>query len=517
MLLTPQISRIKGILSKIDVTFLLILGLGVLMRFLFLGSNDLWYDEILSMYPVSFEYQPRPIYPFPFFLYHSLISLVTSLFGVSSFVMRFPSAFFNSIVIFIIYRFALKLFNNKNIALISSLIFAFSPFQIWYSQEARNYSLFLLLSILSSINLYSYIMQGSKKSFLFYVLFSVAGMFTHPFCILLQVIQSFYFLFSTKSKKRAVFSMLHFALFVPFLGGFIGQFHFLNNGFWIPKPNLFSLVISATNFLIGYNGVNISYNLTGLFILGVIVFSLRGIFLRRFENNFLFCLFSFMAPILSVFLFSRLFSSFYLDRAFIIFTPYFYIWIAYVIENSLVSSRIKISLLLFLITALLLSGFRYYSGAMFRPDDFKYHVGLYLKKPVRRLVQFLYESTDEKDCIVLGNISLLPQVFYYLTSLGKDRDWMTSSVYYTFDPQIKDDSYLRSPKMVYGEGKFFLSKERIIGLSSKRGKVFFVGCDWARSGALDNNSVAVKKYLEGFFKKYDEFNFDGVRVYIYRH
>jgi len=66
-------------------------------------------------------------------------------------------------------------------AVFAVLIMAISPFHIWYSQEGRMYSQLLFFSLLSSVLLMQALRQGKAHWWLYYVLASAAGMYTHVF------------------------------------------------------------------------------------------------------------------------------------------------------------------------------------------------------------------------------------------------------------------------------------------------------------------------------------------------
>ena len=86
------------------------------------------------------------------------------IFGQSEFSVRFPALIFGVLSIFMIYKLGKALFNPE-IGLISALILAVSPFQIHYSQEARPYSLLMLLSLISTYYFVKFIKSKDKENF----------------------------------------------------------------------------------------------------------------------------------------------------------------------------------------------------------------------------------------------------------------------------------------------------------------------------------------------------------------
>jgi len=127
----------------------ILIGIGFILRFYHLDFNSLWLDEISTykysvgtfdnmwqMWTTGTDYAP-PLY---FFLEHFVLSWL----GVSEWTMRLLTATFGVVTIPIIYLVG-KEFWDKNVGLITAGLFTFSPFLIYYSQDARAYSMALML------------------------------------------------------------------------------------------------------------------------------------------------------------------------------------------------------------------------------------------------------------------------------------------------------------------------------------------------------------------------------------
>ena len=80
-------------------------------------------------------------------LYYVLLHYVVD-FGQSEFLLRIPSVIFGVLTIPLFY-FVVQRFVEQAAAQVSTLLFALSPFHLFYSQDARPYSLLLLLALLS--------------------------------------------------------------------------------------------------------------------------------------------------------------------------------------------------------------------------------------------------------------------------------------------------------------------------------------------------------------------------------
>ena len=142
--------------SKAHIVLLSIaLLLGGFLRFYRLGYQSIWGDEALTLqvYTVGSNFSQllsniwhRGFHPPLYFI----IAHYWYLLGTSELMLRLPSAVFGIAAIPVMYLVARRLFGNTA-AGISALVIALSPFHIWYSQEARMYSLQVLLILASTL------------------------------------------------------------------------------------------------------------------------------------------------------------------------------------------------------------------------------------------------------------------------------------------------------------------------------------------------------------------------------
>src|SRR5579884_2652633 len=126
----------------------IVLG-AALLRFYCLGCQPLWLDEAAD---ASFAVRPfwncvfaEHVHP-P--LYRGLLHWTTLAAGSSAEALRLLPAVFGTLSVPAVAALAAELFPETEIAI--ALLAATSPFLIFYSQENRNYSLFILLSIVST-------------------------------------------------------------------------------------------------------------------------------------------------------------------------------------------------------------------------------------------------------------------------------------------------------------------------------------------------------------------------------
>ncbi len=149
------ISRHIPCIPKSVRYLLFILATGTFLRFFHLGTKGLWGDEIWTaewsrpgiLHIFSHLSRP-PDMPLMYALTH-----ISLFFGQNEFWVRLPSALFGILGIYLIYLVSRLMTRKKEVALVSSYMLAISPFHIWYSQEARYYSIWIALTLAASFYL----------------------------------------------------------------------------------------------------------------------------------------------------------------------------------------------------------------------------------------------------------------------------------------------------------------------------------------------------------------------------
>ena len=182
--------------------FLAILSLAAFVRFYCLTCSSLWHDEGNSWAVAqrSFDQIARDaaadIHPPG---YYWLLKLWAGPSGFSAWGLRSLSALTGLLSVAVVYRFALEAASGaeryrSEFALLASFLAALSPFQVYYSQEARMYA---LLTLEGSVLMWSLLAMAKRADVQFlrpsvagyaalYLTAAVAGLWTHYiFAILL--------------------------------------------------------------------------------------------------------------------------------------------------------------------------------------------------------------------------------------------------------------------------------------------------------------------------------------------
>jgi hypothetical protein len=111
--------------------------------------------------------------------------------GQSEFFIRSLSVIFAAATIGAIHWLASLLYrDDRRVALLAATLLAFNAYQVRYAQEARAYSLFLLLATLSSGFLVAYVRDPSRRNCRLYILCSILAVYAHLYGILLLAAQA---------------------------------------------------------------------------------------------------------------------------------------------------------------------------------------------------------------------------------------------------------------------------------------------------------------------------------------
>ena len=163
----------------------IILLLATLLRFYRLSNQSLWSDEGNSVALARrgfVEIAQRTAFDIHPPLYYWLLKIWIALFGDSEIGLRSLSVVLGIGLVVLIWLLGKRLFNPR-IALIATLIAAFSPLQVYYSQEVRMY---MLLTVLSSLTVLFAVLildnnQPQCKILISaaYIVTVTAGLYTH--------------------------------------------------------------------------------------------------------------------------------------------------------------------------------------------------------------------------------------------------------------------------------------------------------------------------------------------------
>lgn len=222
--------------------FFLILFISLGLR-LFSLNQSLWLDEAISANVVKnysygdiiTKFSPSDFHP-PF--HYLSLKTWTSIFGFSEISLRLPSIIFSLITIYLVFKF---------FGFWPSLLLSLNPLYLYYSQEARMYSLVTLLVFCA------FLAFKSKKLFL-YFLFTFLSLATFYGSVFFFATISLYWLFKKNYKNFLLYSL------APFFSLFI-----LSPLLWQQYQNSKILLLSVKNWSLVLGPANLK-NLILIFI-----------------------------------------------------------------------------------------------------------------------------------------------------------------------------------------------------------------------------------------------------------
>jgi mannosyltransferase len=169
-------SQLRERIGHLDAVLVLAIVVGAVLRFWRLGAQSLWFDEWLTTEAVSgglgdlfdhvanHEGIPPPYFLFMWGWVH--------LFGDSETAFRSVSALAGTATIPVAYAIARELRQRRAVACFAALLVAVNPMLVWYSQDARPYSLLAFLGALSMLTFARAWNRGRGRD---YVIWGLAG------------------------------------------------------------------------------------------------------------------------------------------------------------------------------------------------------------------------------------------------------------------------------------------------------------------------------------------------------
>jgi uncharacterized membrane protein len=184
----------------------LILLAAAFLRFYELGGQSFWTDEILSLgassTPEDASFWKKILYNVHGPL-HTLIIHFLRKISLSEALLRAPSALAGVLSVFFLYRW-LVILGKRDLALYGALFLALNPFNLYYSQELRFYSVATLLIIVSLIIFERYIEHPSCRRSILLGLTLAAACLAHFSSLFLVAGLILYMILTGWLKKRTL-------------------------------------------------------------------------------------------------------------------------------------------------------------------------------------------------------------------------------------------------------------------------------------------------------------------------
>ncbi len=178
-------------------TLLALCVAGAILRVSTLTTRGLWQDEAAQIEQFSgtlwqtIQSQIGGTHP-P--LFHVLMHFWTQAFGTSEAALRSFSVLVGILSIPVAYWAGTTLY-NRTVGLLAAGILAFSPYHIWYSQEARMYTMMTFFGLLSITCFVNAMRENTARRWAAYFAVTLCGLFTQYFFLLLLGGQFLYYFF----------------------------------------------------------------------------------------------------------------------------------------------------------------------------------------------------------------------------------------------------------------------------------------------------------------------------------
>jgi uncharacterized membrane protein len=171
--------------ARIDPVLAAVVAVAAVLRFWRLGSQALWYDELstvrvvqvrlLDLYAQITSLEGTPP------LYFASEWVWIRVFGRGDAALRASSALLGTLTVVVVYALLVELRQTRRTARTAAVLVALNPLLIWYSREARAYSLFAFIVACSLLCLARALRRRNPVDHLLWGLVAVAAFTTHYF------------------------------------------------------------------------------------------------------------------------------------------------------------------------------------------------------------------------------------------------------------------------------------------------------------------------------------------------
>lgn len=172
--------------------FAALFGLGSFLRLYHFPDPELWVDEYVTQWIVRgtwhemFQRAGLNHTQSPF--YYVIVKLAVDVLGPTPFALRLPSVLFGIGSLALAYPLGVALFRRRHAALLAVAAFAVNHKLIWFTQEARSYSVAIFFSMLSFLSYVTLLESDRWPWRVGYILVTAAAYYAHPLFALIVLI-----------------------------------------------------------------------------------------------------------------------------------------------------------------------------------------------------------------------------------------------------------------------------------------------------------------------------------------
>jgi hypothetical protein len=393
-------------------------------------------------------------------------------------------------------------------ALIATFLFAISPFQIYYAQEFRCYTMYVALSLGALIFMIKALEQDEVRYWVGLACCLVVGMYVHYFTVWTIAVLNLYFAATFKTHRRllrkwVVCQCMVFLLCIPagIYASWMNRFLAQGEEHWFPRPDRAIALITFKTFFAGYSPNALLYK-TLLIVCGT--FSVMGLYaFRKRRNAFILVAILAFVPIAANLVIWQIRSyPYYTHRMLIFFAIPFYILVALGVLALRKAPLIGISIALIVgLTVPCLAD--HYSQRLHQ--DWRHRLGARYKVQNREAAHYIAAHLAEGDFVGHnGHFTLCP-FMYYLPSAEQ------KSLCFTDEERR---GILRSyPHLsVWERTGFFPVRVESVTETARR---LWLVTSWWEPFDLDPLSKELRGWLDDHCLRMERKPFDGLTVRLY--
>jgi len=494
----------------------LITLLAAALRLYRLGHLSFWYDEaatiVLSRGISALPQSLTTSAPLPFVITH-----YWNLLGHSEFWVRLWAAAFGIALVPVVWALGKRLLGNRA-GLFAAALVAVNPLCIYYSQEARAYSILPFFVLASG---YCWLVAHQRQKWWpygFCASFALAlAFYSHYYAVLWIASLPLSILLMARSRRGLASAtklglktlVASLVLVAPWLAIFFDKATTTVSAadFWVPKPTLMTLLISLKNMSLGFQAPLNAGVMAAILVALAAAFGVACALIRG-RSGVRFLVANAFIPILLAFAISKLAkNSIYLDRCLIPSAVFFLMMAAYGISIVRKLPAAIVLLLLFLLTSLSL--YNHYNNVI---PDISHCPGVRERKEFRQAAEFVKQNLVEGDLVGHTCRSSLAPFMVYLPE-GQRQVVLASSWRHRAKVMRKYPykglwnsklSEMTLPVPVY---ELPLGHKRLVLVASE--------WDIGKGDFYSDEKVAIKRFLDGNYPLVMSKEFYGASLYFY--
>jgi hypothetical protein len=440
-----NMSSLKKSIQNIPLSIWLAMGISALVLSLFIGKKDFWFDEQYTYFCTSLDWSGlfASIWraEMNMSLYYILVKIWRYI-GESDVSIRMLSLIFAVATVPILYSLGKEMFEKK-VGVIAAWLFAVHPFVYDRAQEARGYTLAVLLVSLSTYFFIKILKNQNISNVLLYGISIGLAVYAHFFSLFIIFFHIIYILFI--HKKKLVFSTI--AAFILSTSLVMTPFLlFIHKGppnmlHWVNAMNIFSPIGLFFRLSGGFTKKILLEYIIFLFFIFIFIYMflyMTNIFKnksQKFEKKYLFLYLWILIPIVFVTIIDYLFMHMFVMRYFFVILPAFIILISagivIIFENSYIQKCVVILLVASFITMSLASH-------LVSPERKKSSI-LWSQR-----IAYIDKKKEKNDAVLFLAQRDIIDFYYYMTKNSSNHSFQFAYSGFKFDspyqkpPQSKD-------------------------------------------------------------------------------